>query len=64
MKNYKQYNVGDEVIILHSHSDDKGKTGTIVEVRHSFCKINIPGYPKPRNHTYGQFKKINPEINK
>lgn len=58
MKNYKNFNVGDEVIILHSHSDDKGKTGIITEVRHSFCKIQIPRYNKPKNHTYGQFKKI------
>lgn len=53
------YNIGDVVEILHSHSDDKGKIGTIVEVRPSFCKIEIEGYPKPKNHTYGQFKKIN-----
>lgn len=59
MKNYKLFNVGDVVEILHSHSDDKGKIGTIVEVRPSFCKIEIEGYPKPKNHTYGQFKKVN-----
>lgn len=58
MKNYKLFNVGDVVEILHSHSDDKGKIGKIVEVRPSFCKIEIEGYPKPKNHTYGQFKKI------
>lgn len=53
-----KYKVGDVVKILHSHSDDIGKVGKIVEVRCSFCKIEIEGYPKPRNHTYGQFKKI------
>ena len=58
MKNYKLFNVGDVVEILHSHSDDKGKIGKIVEVRPSFCKIEIEGYSKPKNHTYGQFKKI------
>lgn len=58
MKNYKLFNVGDIVEIIHSHSDDLGKTGKIVEVRPSFCKIEIEGYNKPRNHTYGQFKKI------
>lgn len=56
MKNYKLYNVGDEVIITFSHGDDKGKIGKIIEVRHSFCKIQIDGYKKPVNHTYGQFK--------
>lgn len=56
MKNYKLYNKGDKVIITHSHSDDVGKIGTIVEVRCSFCKIAIDGYPKPLNHTYAQFK--------
>lgn len=58
MKNYKLYNVGDVVEIIHSHSSDKGKIGTIVEVRPSFCKIEIEGYNKPLNHTYGQFKKL------
>lgn len=63
MKNYKNYNVGDKVEILFSHSDDKGKVGTIVEVRHSFCKIDVGRYkqngePWYYNHTYGQFKKI------
>lgn len=58
MKHYKLFNVGDVVKILHSHSDDLNKIGTIVEVRSSFCKIQIDGYPKPRNHTYGQFKKV------
>lgn len=53
-----KYKVGDVVKILHSHSDDIGKTGIIREVRCSFCKIEIEGYPKLRNHTYGQFKKI------
>lgn len=58
MKNYKKYNIGDRVVITHSHSDDIGKTGTIAEVRHSFCKIDIEGYSKPKNHTYGQFERI------
>lgn len=58
MKNYMRFKVGDVVKILHSHSDDKGKIGKIVEVRPSFCKIEIEGYPKPRNHTYGQFEKL------
>ncbi len=58
MKHYKLFNIGDVVKILHSHSDDLNKIGTIVEVRPSFCKIQIDGYPKPRNHTYGQFKKV------
>lgn len=53
-----KYKVGDVVKILHSHSDDIGKIGIIREVRCSFCKIEIEGYPKLRNHTYGQFKKI------
>lgn len=56
-KNYKNWNVGDRVQIVFSHSDDKGKIGTIVEVRPSFCKIEVEGYNKPRNHTYEQFKK-------
>lgn len=58
MKHYKLFNVGDIVEIVYSHSDDKGKIGTIVERRPSFCKIQIDGYPKPRNHTYGQFRKV------
>lgn len=58
-KNYKNYTVGDKVIILHSHIDDIGQTGIITEVRHSFCKIEING--KERNHTYGQFKKVSDE---
>ena len=57
-KNYKNWNVGDKVQIVFSHSDDKGKVGIIREVRPSFCKIEIEGYPKLRNHTYGQFKKV------
>lgn len=57
-KNYKNWSVGDKVQIVFSHSDDKGKIGTIVEVRPSFCKIEVSSYPKPRNHTYGQFIKI------
>lgn len=56
MKNYKLYKEGDKVVILHSHSDDLGKTGVITCVRPSFCKIMIEG--KEKNHTYGQFMKI------
>lgn len=58
MKNYYLYNIGDKVKIVRSHSDDLGKEGIIVEVRPSFCKIQIEGYNKPKNHTYGQFIKI------
>lgn len=58
MKNYKLWNVGDRVEITFSHSDDKGKVGVITEVRPSFCRIQIDGYPKTCNHTYGQFRKI------
>ena len=56
MKNHLKYKEGDEVIILHSHSDDIGKTGVITCVRPSFCKIMIDNTEK--NHTYGQFKKV------
>lgn len=59
MKNYKKYNVGDQVIIVHTHNDDLNKIGIITEVRHSFCKIDIDG--KLYNHTYGQFKLVNNE---
>ena len=52
-----KYKEGDEVIILHSHSDDIGKTGVITCVRPSFCKIIIEGQEK--NHCYNQFKRIN-----
>lgn len=61
MRNYQKYKEGDVVKIIHSHSDDIGKTGVIREVRCSFCKIEIEGYPKLRNHTYGQFVKISDE---
>lgn len=60
-KNYKNWNVEDKVKIIFSHSDDKGKVGVIKEVRPSFCKIEMKGYPKLRNHTYGQFIKITDE---
>lgn len=60
-KNYKLWNVGDKVQIVHSHSDDLNKVGVVVEVRPSFCKIEVKGYPKPRNHTYGQFKRLTDE---
>lgn len=56
MKNYKLYKEGDEVIIIHTHSDDLGKTGIITCVRPSFCKVVIDN--KERNHTYGQIKKV------
>ena len=56
-----KYKEGDVVKIIHSHSDDIGKTGIIREVRCSFCKIEIEGYPKLRNHTYGQFVKVTDE---
>ena len=63
-KNYKNWNVGERVVITFSHSDDINKTGTVVEVRPSFCKIQIDneflqnGKPLIKNHTYGQFKRI------
>lgn len=68
-KNYKNYNVGDKVEIIFSHSDDKGKIGTIVEVRHSFCKIDIGIHPQNGkrhivNHCWNQVRKINDENNK
>ena len=56
-----KYKEGDVVKIIHSHSDDIGKTGIIREVRCSFCKIEIEDYPKLRNHTYGQFVKVTDE---
>lgn len=60
MKNYKLFNVGDIVQIVHSHTPEEiGKVGKITEVRPSFCRIEVEGYSKTRNHTYGQFKKIN-----
>lgn len=63
MKHYKLFNKGDKVEIIFSHSNDKGKIGTIIEVRPSFCKIDIginPQNNKPLivNHTYGQFRKV------
>lgn len=62
-KNYKLYNVGDKVEIIHSHSDDKGKIGIITEVRHSFCKIDIGIHPQNGkrnivNHCWNQVRKI------
>lgn len=63
-KNYKLYNIGDKVKITFSHSDDLNMVGTLVEVRPSFCKIDLGLYkpngikPDIRNHTYGQFEKI------
>lgn len=58
MKNYKKYNEGDVVLILHSHSGNEGKIGKILEVRHSFCKVQLEDSKKPVNCTYGQFKKL------
>lgn len=58
------YEVGDEVEIIHSHTKSEvGKIGTITEVRHSFCKIDIGINPQNGkrlivNHPYGHFKKI------
>ena len=57
MKNHKLFNVGDKVEIVHSHSDDIGQIGTIIEVRPSYCKIQLPN-DKVKNHTYGQFVKV------
>ena len=56
MKNYKNYNVGDKVIITFSHRNDLNLEGIIKEVRPSFCKIETS--VGINNHTYGQFKKI------
>lgn len=61
MKNYQLFHPGDKVEITLSHSDDCGKIGTIVEVRHSFCVIDCGRYkqngkPWYYNHTYGQFR--------
>ena len=39
MKNYKNYNVGDKVVIIFSHRNDLNLEGIIKEVRPSFCKI-------------------------
>lgn len=61
MKNYKLWNVGDMCKIVRTHGDDLGKIGIVREVRPSFCKIEIEGYKKLINHTYGQFIKINEE---
>lgn len=57
-KNYKLWNIGDRARIIRTHGDDLYKTGTVTEVRPSFCKILIDGTEKPVNHTYGQFEKI------
>lgn len=47
MKNYKLWKVGDMCKIVRTHGDDLRKIGKIVEVRPSFCKIEIEGY---KNH--------------
>ena len=57
-KNYKLWNVGDIVRIVRTHGDDLYKTGTVKEVRCSFCKILIDGATKEVNHTYGQFERL------
>lgn len=57
MKNYKNFNVGDKVLITRSHRMDLNLEGIIREVRHSFCKIETS--VGLNNHTYGQFEKIN-----
>lgn len=55
MKHWKLFEVGDKVIITHSHTkEDIGKKGVIVERRNSFCRIDIG---KLKNFTYAQFKK-------
>lgn len=58
MKNYKLWKVGDMCKIVRTHGDDLGKIGKVVEVRPSFCKIEIEGYKKPLNHCYKQFIKV------
>lgn len=75
MKLRTLYKEGDEVVITHTHKNDLGKHGIIIEKRCSFCKIQIlnsDGTPelnwqnnKPviLNHTYAQFKKIEDEQN-
>ena len=57
MKNYKLFNIGEKVAIIRSHSNDVGQIGTIVLVRPSYCKIELPS-GEVKNHTYGQFKKV------
>ena len=56
MKNYKNYQIGEKVKIIFSHSDDMNLEGEITEVRNSFCKIKTE--KGIRNHIYGQFKKL------
>ena len=57
MKNYKLFNIGEKVEIIRSHTNDVGQIGTIVLVRPSYCKIELPS-GEVKNHTYGQFKKV------
>ena len=57
MKNYKLFNIGEKVEIIRSHSNDVGQIGTIVLVRPSYCKIELPS-GETKNHTSGQFKKV------
>ena len=57
MKNCELFNAGDQVKIVRTHSDDLDQIGTIIEVRPSYCKIQLPN-GKVKNHTYGQFTKV------
>ena len=57
MKNYRLFNIGEKVEIIRSHSNDVGQIGTIILVRPSYCKIELPS-GEIKNHTYGQFKKV------
>jgi hypothetical protein len=73
MKLRNLYEEGDHVEITSTHNNDLHKEGIIVEKRCSFCKIQIlnpdgtpelnPQNNKPviLNHTYAQFKKVNPD---
>ncbi|MGM9531328.1 hypothetical protein [Intestinibacter sp.] len=57
MKNCELFNVGDQVKIVRTHSNDLDQVGTITLVRPSYCKIQLPS-GEIKNHTYGQFVKI------
>lgn len=57
MKNYKLFSIGEKVEIVRSHSNDVGQIGTITLVRPSYCKIQLDN-GEIKNHTYGQFKKV------
>lgn len=58
MKNYKKYNINEQVII--EHGENKGAIGKIMLVRNSFCRIIVNN--KEKNYTYGQFKKQNTSL--